>query len=160
MTDEIRLTRIKRPDRYTYARISSLQPNRIPWNVFYIVENTDPKEISKLFKTAWVVFPSTEIAYVLRGENHIPPNLANWCIVIPTYVTQHKRYAYQYSRNSIRAKNTKLGKGLGKFYYLENGIFQPPCCYCVRSAHFLVGDCTPGTDACLTTFWRGIEHRP
>jgi hypothetical protein len=159
MTD-LEIIKVKRPDRYSSARISSLQPNRIPWNVFYIVVTTDREKISKLFKTAWIVFPTVELAYILRTENHVPPNLMDWCIAIPTYITRYKQYAYQYSRNSVRSKNTTLGRGLGKFFYLENGVFLPPCFYCIRSAHFLVGDCTPGTDSCLTTFWRGIEHRP
>ena len=166
MTD-LNILRIKRPDRYTWQRVSSLEPNRVPWNVYYIVTSTARTELANLFKTAWVIFPSKNLAIIIKKEN--AKDFEKYgdlllqgqaCIMVPTYVAKTQKYAYLYSRNSIRAKGATLGHDLGKFYFLENGIFEPPCLYCARSHHFLVGDCTPGTNSCLTNFWRGIERRP
>lgn len=166
MTD-VTVIRVKRPDCYTSHRVSTLEPNRIPWNVYYIVTSTVFTELANLFKTAWVIFPSKNLSIIVKkeGTKEIEEYCdlllhGNACIMVPTYVTREKKYAYQYSRKSVKTKSVTLGHGLGKFYFLENGIFEPPCTYCARSHRFIVGDCTPGTNSCLNNFWRGIERRP
>jgi hypothetical protein len=166
MTD-VTIIRVKRPDRYTTHRVSTLEPNRIPWNVYYIVTSTVFTELANLFKTAWVIFPSKNLSIIVKkeGTKEIEEYCdlllhGKACIMVPTYVKHKKEYAYRYSRKSIKAKNTTLGQGLGKFYYLENGNFESPCLYCARSHYYLVGDCTPWTNSCLNNFWRGIERRP
>jgi hypothetical protein len=170
MTEPIPILRINRPDRFSRVHVSSKEPNRIPWNIYYIVPTVNEEELAKLFRTAWVVHPNTSTTSVITTEwaysGHYPPatyireELRNLlyrnkaCLVIPTYVNRDQYYAYQYARKATKAKATNLGTGLGKFYFLHEGKFEPACLYCPRSVYFLTGVCTPGTNSCISTYWR------
>ena len=175
MTD-IPILCVKREDTYSRVRISTNEPNRIPWDVYYVVPSIEEEVIAGLFRTAWVVYPSFSTVGIMyqewRSTVRSPydktdniDNLRNLllrnqaCIVVPTYVTEKKRYAYQYARRAVRSRFTDTGKGLGKFYYLNYGAFEPACSYCYRASYFMTGSCTPGTNSCIQTFWRNIEQQ-
>jgi len=155
------ILKIRRPDTLHPFKAMPKTPNRIPWTTYYIVPYVTAPEISKLFKTAWVIFPTASVITTLTVEwNKIPSKHSyearralmgkTACIVVPTYVTSQQRYAFQYSTQSIKCKSSYFNGGFGQMYYLENNEFTEACSYCPRSVYHLVGECSPGTEKCRT----------
>jgi hypothetical protein len=170
MTDAS-ILKVTRADTYTTVVPRTNEPNRIPWDIYYVIPTADKDIISSLFKTAWVIYPSMETVDLMYREwnKYVPgffynqpkcENLRNLlmkneaCVMVPTYLNSENQYGYMYSRRSSKTKNVSLGKGLGKLYFLHKKEFVPACSYCPRAAHYLVGDCTPGMNSCMHTFWR------
>ena len=180
----IRILRVKRPDYYSRTIPGGLgHPNRIPWNVYYVVSTADPKELGKLFRHALVVFPSPKLIGLIKKEilpNYLVSPTANStlihklysptdrsCLCIPSYIYKNY-YAYQYSSGATRSKDTTLGapekkgetvgEGLGRMFFLENSELVPFCTYCKRAPYYISGDCRPGTDRCLKMYWRECDE--
>lgn len=168
---ESKIIRVKRDDVYSHwkAGRDKKGPNRIPWDVYYIVPRLDPEKLGRMFKQAFVIFPSEALArliYVEIGiktwtESFSAEDLIShrFCIVVPTYVLSNTFYAYQYTRHTAHSRNTTMGDtGLGDMKYLEGNSFTTPCLHCRRAAYHLTNYCSPGTDICIQTFWRTNEQ--
>lgn len=167
------ILRIKRPDTYNRFNLkNSKNPNRIPWTTYYVVPYVTEEELGKLFKTAWIIFPNRDLITSLTMEwikvSEIDRDLSRIaltalqetkaCILVPTYVTSKDCYAFQFSRRSFKNWASNFGEGFGKFYFLQDGKFKAACSYCPHNVHFLVHECSPGTETCRVRIKRGNTH--
>jgi hypothetical protein len=173
------ILRIKRPDTLNKGapRLSTKQPNRIPWVTYYVVPCVTEEEIGKLFKTAWVIFPNKNLIQRLElewlglgraGGPQVEKNTVTIaiqalhevkaCILVPTYITSKNRYAFQFSRRSFESWMSNFGDGFGKFYFLQDGKLKAACSYCPHNVHFMVHECSPGTESCRSRIKKGNQN--